>query len=267
MGELILIGMGLWDELDISIRGLDELKTADAAFIELYTSLMGKLSINKLAKLAGKTISVVDRHALEEENGRIILEKAKKTKTVLLVPGDPLIATTHVALRIQAEKEGIKTRVIHGASIMSAVMGLSGLHNYKFGKSVTIPFPQKDFISKTPYEVIKENKKLGLHTFCFLDINAEEKRYMRINEALEILLKLEEKEKANIITNKTLIVGVARAGSRKPAVKAGFLEDLLNYDFGKPPHTLIIPSELHFMEAEALIELARGPTAIRRFVK
>ena len=85
-----------------------------------------------------------------------ILEAAKKGKAVFLVPGDPFIATTHVTLRIDAEKQGIKTRIVHGTSIISAIVSLSGLHNYKFGKTVTIPFPEN--FSETPYNVIAQNK-------------------------------------------------------------------------------------------------------------
>ena len=267
MGELVFIGLGLYNELDISLRGLKEIKTADAVFAELYTSLMAGLSMNKLEKMAEKKILVLTRHALEEEDGRAILEGARKGKAVLLVPGDALIATTHMSLRITAEKERIKTRVVHGASILSAAIGLSGLHNYKFGRSVTIPFPQEKFLPETPYEVIRKNKRSGLHTFCFLDVKAEEKRYMSINEGLQTLLKIEKRRQQNVITNKTLTVGIARAGSSNLAVKAGFLNDVLNYDFGAPPHTLLIPGRLHFMEAEALIAFGDAPQTVRRLAK
>ena len=102
---------------------------------------------------------------------------------MFLVPGDPFIATTHVTLRIDAEKQGIKTRVVHGISIMSAIVSLSGLHNYKFGKTVTVPFA--DNFSETPYNVIAQNKKLGLHTLCLLDLRAAENRYLTINEGIK----------------------------------------------------------------------------------
>jgi diphthine synthase len=194
----------------------------------------------------------------------VILKAAETGKVVLLVPGDPLIATTHVALRMQAEKLGIKTRIVHGASILSAVIGLSGLHNYKFGKSVTIPFSE---ISETPYEVIAQNKKLGLHTLCLLDVKVEEKHYMKIHQGLEMLLKIEEKRKEKIVTMNRLVVGIARAGSNNLTVKAGFLKDLLNYNFGNPPHSLIFPGKLHFMEAEALIVLAGAPENLREMIE
>jgi len=262
LGEIAFVGLGLHDEMGISLRGLEEVKTADNVFIELYTNLMADFSKENLEKISSKELQVVSREELEERSGELILEMAETGKVVLLVPGDPLIATTHVALRIHAEKLGIETRVVHGASILSAVIGLSGLHNYKFGKSVTIPLPSEN-PSETPYEVIAQNKKLGLHTLCLLDVKVEENRYMEIHEGLESLLKIEEKRKEKIITMDELVVGIARAGSNNPTVKAGFLKDLLSYDFGDPPQSIIFPGELHFMEAEALIVLAGAPDSLR----
>ena len=208
---------------------------------------------------------VVTRRNLEEENGALILNAAEKGKTVLLVPGDPFIATTHVALRIEAEKRGVKTRIVHGASILSAIVGLSGLHNYKFGKTVTIPFPEN--FSETPYNVIAQNKKLGLHTLCLLDLKVDEKRFLSIKEALALLLESEQKRKKHIVTPNTLAVGVARVGSDKPALKADSVKKLLKFDFGEPPHSLIFLGQLHFMEAEALVAFAGAPAKLRRLAK
>ena len=118
-------------------------------------------------KRTRKKIIIVSRRDLEEESGRKVLEAAKEGKAALLVPGDPLIATTHVDLRIRAKKQGIRTRIIHAASIISAVIGLSGLQNYKYGRSVTIPFADEISTVETPYKVIMGNKRLGLHTLCF----------------------------------------------------------------------------------------------------
>ncbi|MEM2714593.1 MAG: diphthine synthase [Candidatus Bathyarchaeia archaeon] len=260
MGELIFIGLGLYDCLDISIRGLEGIKGADYVFAEFYTSLMPGFRIEDFRRMAGKDITVVSRRDIEDEGGEIILKKALHGRVAFLVPGDPMIATTHIALRIRAEKMGIKTRVIHGASILSAAIGLSGLQNYRFGKSVTIPFPDGGVISQTPYTVISENKLRNLHTMCFLDIRSEENRYMTIREALEILMRLEDINGRGFIRGDSLAVGVARAGSENPVVKAAPIKDLMTIDFGGPPHTLIIPADkLHFMEAESLITLAGAP--------
>jgi diphthine synthase len=265
LNELVFIGLGLNDEKGITIKGLEETKTADTVFMETYTSLMPNFSRERFETLCNKQIQVVTRCELEEENGSLILQAAQKGKAIFLVPGDPFIATTHVTLRIDAEKQGIKTRIIHGISIMSAIVSLSGLHNYKFGKTVTVPFSEN--ISETPYNVIAQNKKAGLHTLCLLDLKANEKLFLSINQAIKMLREVEEKKRLNIITPSTVAIGIAKAGSDKPILKADFVKDLVNYDFGEPPFSLIFPGELHFMEAESLIAFGSAPTEFRRLAK
>jgi diphthine synthase len=260
--ELVFVGLGLQDEKGISLQGLEETKKADHVFMELYTSLLPHFSTKRFEARVKKQVHILSRGALEEENGAVILDAAEKGKTVFLVPGDPFVATTHVTLRIEAEKRGVKTRIVHGASVLSAIIGLSSLHNYKFGKTVTVPFPEN--FSETPYNVIAQNKKLGLHTLCLLDLKVEEKRFLSINQALTLLLEIEQKRKEEIVTSSTVAVGVARAGSSAPTLKADFTEELLKHDFGKPPHSLIFPGDLHFMEAEALVTLAGAPEKLRR---
>ena len=267
LGELIFVGLGLHDERDVSLRGLEEIGAADKVFAELYTSLMPGLSVGRLEELVGREVLAVSRRALEEEGGREILREARRGKAAFLVPGDPLIATTHVDLRIRAERKGIRTRVIHGSSIVSAVIGLSGLQNYKYGRSVTIPFPEGGLVSETPYGVIMENRERGLHTLCFLDIRAEEERYMTVKDGLEALMEVEKKRGRGVVTRESLVLGVARAGSEDPTVKAEYVGELLHYDFGAPPHTLVFPGKLHFMEAEAFIVLAGAPEEIRELAE
>ena len=233
--------------------------------METYTSRMPDFSLERFEQMCGKKVQVVGRRELEEESGNSILNAAKNGKTVFLVPGDPFIATTHVTLRIDAEKQGIETRIVHGASIISAIVSLSGLHNYKFGKTVTVPFPEN--FSATPYNVIAQNKTFGLHTLCLLDLKASENQFLSINQALKMLLDIEEKNKKGVVTADTVALGVARAGSDSPTLKADFVRDLLISDFGPPPYSLIVPGDLHFMEVEALIAFAGAPVEFRRLSK
>ena len=265
LGELVFIGLGLNDEKGISLKGLAEAKTADQVFLELYTSLMPEFSLKKLTTLIDKKIHVVRRCHLEEENGSLILNAAEKGKVVFLVPGDPFIATTHMAMRLEAVKRGIKTSIVHGPSILSAIVSLSGLHNYKFGKTVTIPFSENS--SETPYYVIAQNRENGLHTLCLLDLKVEENRSLRVKEGLQLLLEIERKKRKRVVTPKTLAIGAARVGSDEPTLKADYVRDLINFDFGEPPHSLIFPGQLHFMEVEALVILAGAPKKLRRLVK
>ena len=265
MKELVFIGLGLNDEQGISIRGLEEAKTAVSVFMELYTSLLPDFSLQRFEALLGREVVMVSRRDLEEEKGALILNAAEKGKTVVLVPGDPFVATTHITLRIDAEKRGIRTRIVHGASIVSAIVGLSGLHSYKFGKTVTVPFSEN--FSETPYDVIGQNKKQGLHTLCLLDLEADEHRFLTIREGLEYLLSIEHKRSENIVTPEAIAVGVARVGSDNPSLRADFARNLLKFNFGAPPHSLILTGQLHFMEVEALINLAGAPKELRQVAK
>ncbi len=265
MKELVFVGLGLNDDKGITVKGLEEAKSADAVFMETYTSRMPEFDMQRFEAEIGKKVRLIERRDLEEENGKAILQVAQVEKAVFLVPGDPFIATTHVTLRIDAEKKGIKTRVIHGISIMSAIVSLSGLHNYKFGKTVTVPF--SDNFSETPYNVIGQNKKLGLHTLCLLDLRAAENRYLTINEGLKLLLEVETKKHQGVITAETAALGIARAGSDAPVLKADFVGKLVDFDFGEPPFSLIVPGDLHFMEIDALIAFAGAPKEFKRMTK
>jgi len=241
---------------------MEEVMKANYIFMELYTSLLPDFSLDNLERMSGKEVTILSRKNIEEENAEKIMAAAKKGNVALLVPGDPMIATTHITVRLEAEKRGIKTRIVHGASVLSAIIGLSGLHNYKFGKSVTIPFPE-DTPAETPYRTIAQNSRLGLHTLCLLDIKVEEKRFLTIPHALEALVNSETRMKQGIIKTDTLAVGIARAGSKKPTVKADSIKQLLTCDFGGPPYTLVFPGRLHFMEAESLIRFAGAPERLR----
>ncbi len=256
VNQLKFIGLGLHSELGISMHGLEEARKADLVLAEFYTSLMPGLSLKRLEKLLDKPVKVLSRSDVEEKAELTVLKEAKAKNVAFLVPGDPMAATTHLDLRLRAEKAGIKTRIIHGASVTSAVSSIIGLQSYKFGRTVTIPIVEVGAIPESPYDSIKENLFRGLHTLVLLDIKAEDRTYMTISQALEQLLVLEEKRREDIITNKTLAVGVARVGAEDTKVKAGRVESLRLYDFGGPPHSMAIPGKLHFKEAEALQVLA-----------
>jgi diphthine synthase len=236
---LSLIGLGLWDEEDVTLKGVKVAKDADKVYIELYTSKWHG-NLKKLEKTIGKKIKALKRENLEEKSGEIIKE-AKDKKVVLFVLGDPLIATTHASLLYDARKVGIKTEVIHNASIYSAI-GETGLHVYKFGATVTIPFPEKtgNKLPESILETIKENEKRCLHTLLLLDIVPEKNRYMTPNEGMKILIK------------DTEVVVFARVGSGKTLIVYGKVKDLIEKDFGEPPFVMIIPGKLHFTEKEYL---------------
>lgn len=261
-GQLIFIGLGLYDENDISLKGLNELKNCKKVFAEFYTSKLAGFNKPSFEKVIGKNINVLSRS--ESEKGEIILKNAQSEKVAFLVCGDPMTATTHVDLRIRAIKKGIKTKIIHSGSIVTAAPGLLGLQNYKFGRTTTLAFPEKEYFPTSQYHVVKQNKEMGLHSLVLLDIQADKNLYMTANQGMDILLKMEGILKENVITEDTIICIVGQASSDTPILEANIIKNLLNKDFGPPLHCIIIPAKLHFMEIEALETFANLPQQISK---
>ena len=281
---LIFVGLGVWDEKDISLRGLEAVRNADIVFAEFYTSPLAGRRTERMEKIYGRKIIVLKREDIEEND--FILEHAKEKNVVLLSAGDPMIATTHVDLMLRAVENGIKTEIIHASSVYSAVAGACGLQIYKFGRSATVSPPFRDVISEVPYETVIENRKRGLHTLLFLDID------MSIGYALNLLEEIERRRMSSEMDaemdyeiddelvksgdrneddcdmrvggmiggiSDVLFVGIARVGASDQVVKADYIDALRTYDFGDPPHILVAVGNLHFMEKEALIKLADAP--------
>ena len=260
---LTFIGLGLYDETDISLKGLQAIQSADLIYLEFYTSCLIGTTIQKMESFYGKPIILLSREDVEQNPSW--LENAQHQNVVFLTGGDTMASTTHVDLRIRAADMGIQTKLIHGSSITSAIFGLSGLQNYRFGKSASIPFPYVSnrgnrVVTETPYDTIKFNSEHGLHTLIFLDIN-KDLGYMTVSEALKLLLEVEEKRNEGVMKNR-IAVGIARAGSEDVCVKAAFAENFSQFDLGPPLQILVIPGELHFIEAEALVKLAGAPTVL-----
>lgn len=245
---LVLIGLGLWNDKDISLRGLEAAKGCDVLYLEDYTSRLFGCSKADLEKLFGKKIESADRKAVESGE---VLKPAKKQKVGLLIPGDPMIATTHADLVLRAREQGIKTDIIHNASIMNAIAD-TGLQMYKFGRSATVTFWKENFRPTSFYDVITDNRERGLHTLLFLDIDAENGNYLTANEAIKTLLAIEGEKKKKAFTADTEILVCCRMGSPQQMIKYGRVKDLEEKDFGKPFHTLIVPGKLHDVEKEFL---------------
>ena len=255
---LYLIGLGLCNEKDITVRGLEYIKQSDYIYMEYYTSILG-IDSTKLEEYYGKKIILADREMIEIGFDKEILEKAKTSKVSLLVVGDPFSATTHIDLYLRCIHEGVKVEVVNNASILNSI-GITGLSLYRFGETVSIPFFTEKWRPYSFYDKICRNYNNDLHTLILLDIKVKEiseenlakgkkiyekPRFMTVNQALEELLEASKKSE-NIIENKGLITeenlcyGVARIGSESQIVKAGKIKDIIKFDFGKPLHSVVI---------------------------
>lgn len=242
---LAFIGLGLYDLEDISVKGLSFIRSADSVFLEAYTSRLMGSSPEQMERFYGKSVRILGRDEVEQDPGEV-LDLAACSNVAFLTGGDPMVSTTHMDLRIRAANRGIPTAIIHGSSISSAVCGLTGLQNYRFGKSCSLPFPRKNWFPLTPAEVVAGNLSQSLHTLVYLDL--QEGRFMSIPEAILLMEEMSGKTGLQI----PLYVGVARAGSANPFVAAGTADELLATEFGSPLHILVVPGPLHVMEREYL---------------
>lgn len=259
-----IIGLGLSDERDITVKGLEAVKRSERVYLEAYTSLL-LVQKEKLEEFYGKEVIVADREMVEMEADKI-LEGAAERDVSFLVVGDPFGATTHTDLELRARSQGILVRVVHNASIMNAV-GSTGLQLYRFGEAVSIVFFTDTWRPDSFYDRIAANRRAGLHTLCLLDIKVKEPsleslargkkvyeppRFMSVATAVQQLLEVEERRGEGAYGPDTLAVGVARVGSESQRIVAGPLAALADVDFGPPLHSLVIAGETHPIEQEYL---------------
>lgn len=273
---LYIIGLGLHDEKDITVRGLEIVRSCDSVFLEAYTSVLGSVPTEKLEAFYGKSVTVADRGMCENDADDLIIEPAKEKDIAFLVVGDPVCATTHTDLVLRAKEVGVKVEMVHNASIMGAA-GACGLQLYNYGQTVSIPFFDDKWRPTSFYPKIQYNRSGGLHTLCLLDIKVKEPdfkammkgrteflppRFMSVNTAAEQLLEAEETHGEGAYDGKkTLCVGMARMGQPTQKIIAGTLQELTTADFGGPLHSLVICGHLHDLELDILKEyLIEGST-------
>lgn len=173
-----IIGLGLGDKDDITVKGYTAIKRCKYVYLEHYTAILSYTSIDELEQFYGLTkgsIILADREMVEQKCDEILCKaKDPKIDVAFLVVGDPFCATTHSDLFLRAFRDSnIECKVIHNASIMNAV-SCCGLQLYHFGNTVSIPFWTQKWKPSSFYDKIYKNVTNGLHTLCLLDIKVKE---------------------------------------------------------------------------------------------
>ncbi|RLG07496.1 MAG: diphthine synthase [Thaumarchaeota archaeon] len=246
---LYLIGIGLGSRGYITREALDAMSRSEKIYLDTYTSILDDDLLQYLRENFSDKLIEADRKLLEDEASKIV-EEARLRRISIAVPGDPLIATTHIAILIEAAKRRIPYRIIYGVSAYSALISASGLQAYKFGRTTTIP---RDGVGiETCYNIILENMERGLHTLVLLDTAGGG---LEIPEAIKMLYKVEEKYGEGLISENRLIICLARIGFKDEFKWAGRISDAIDLSYPPPPHTMIFPGSLHFSEADALREI------------
>jgi len=250
-GKLSLVGIGISDERGISLAGLDELKRCKKIFAESYTNLTPEGTLARLSKLCGNEITNLGR--VEVEGEKQLLDSAAASPTALVVPGDPMIATTHVSLLLSAKKRGIPIEMFHASSILPVSAGESGLQAYKFGKTTTIAYWRENYKPMAAYDTIAENLSRNLHTLLLLDID-EKLGPMKPEAAAQLLLDMEKVGGKGILlpqTKAVLLQGMGWEKTRREYSKLSTLSKSGAHPLNSPA-VLIIPAKLHFLEEEYL---------------
>jgi diphthine synthase len=147
------------------------------------------------------------------------------------------------------------TKTIHAASAITALIGECGFHFYKMGKVVTM-MKDKNSVSSV-YSTIYDNLLVGSHTMIILEFNNDANFFLNPKDAFASLLLSESEQKRNLIEDSTFAIVASRIGAKNQRIIAGKISNLKNTDFGKPPHTIIIPGKMHFTESDALRILAK----------
>ena len=107
-------------------------------------------------------------------------------------------ATTHIDLEERCAEEGIGFHVIPGLTATALAVSLSGLQSYRFGRQVTIPFSDGNYLPTSPFEMICRNIDAGMHTLALLDLDPtgmglEQPRPMTPGEAVDHLVRMNER--------------------------------------------------------------------------
>lgn len=246
---LFLVGLGL-SEKEIPVGAIDICKKCDV-YLDKYTSRISKNTLNKIKELTGKEIIQLSRQEMEE-GAKEIVKNAKTNDIAILFGGDPLIATTHKIFYIEALNQGVKIETIHANSIITAIIGESGLDFYRFGSTCTIPRFSEHYAPLSFYEKIETNHRNKEHSILLLDYDQNSETTLTIKEALMSLAMAEDKYKKGLIASTTKIMVMHNISLEDSQVIFTTIEKASNLDLDEGVNVLIIPAELTSIEQEAV---------------
>ena len=216
-----------------------------------------------------RKITPVYRFSLENDSKKFLLEQ-KNSNAALIISGDPFIATTHFMLVLEAVQLGLHVEIYNNVSIYSIAPSLTGLSAYKFGKTVTIAFPERSK-SKASYDIIKTNLQNDAHTLVLLDVDLEKKTFLSVTKALDLLVTIDSTNKEKIFGAQQKIVALNKLGTTETKILYAPIDELLKIDWEQlgPPQALIVPAKLSLPEKEIVESIwsSENPKLIPRSKK
>ncbi len=250
---LWLIGIGPGDLDHITERARRVARECSKRYLEGYTAVLPPAEEERLESVVGAWERLM-RDGVESPEK--LLEEARVGAIALLVVGDPMQATTHIDLEERCAEEGIGFHVIPGLTATALAVSLSGLQSYRFGRQVTIPFSDGDYLPTSPFEMICRNKEAGMHTLALLDLDPtgmglEQPRPMTPREAVDHLVRMNNRsdlfDESVEDWNGLLLSDL---GTEEERVISGSMQELSQIEGGHL-HALIVAADFSGMEAEA----------------
>ena len=250
---LWLIGIGPGDLDHITERAKRVAKGCSKRYLEGYTAILPPIEEKRLEAVVGPWERLMRDGVESPEN---MLDEARVGSVALLVVGDPMQATTHIDLEERCADEGSGFNVIPGLTATALAVSLSGLQSYRFGRQVTIPFSDGEYLPTSPFEMICKNKEGGMHTLALLDLDPtgmglEQPRPMTPGEAVDHLVRMNERsEEFNQLVEDWQGLLLSDLGTEEERVGSGRMRDISQIEGGHI-HALIVAAEFSGMEAEA----------------
>jgi diphthine methyl ester synthase len=79
-----IIGLGLGDNEDVTVKGLNAIKSSERVYLEAYTSILG-INKEKLEKYYDKIIIIADRDMVEQNSDELLRDANEKNVSFLVV--------------------------------------------------------------------------------------------------------------------------------------------------------------------------------------
>src|SRR5919107_230715 len=226
LAMLWLIGIGVNGYKGVSLHTLEILKKCDIIYFERFTSPLYEDDLFNLNSLIGgggydNKRKMIPAERWFVEDGNQILEQAKNENVALITYGDPLIATTLSELQVRARKNSIKVDIVHAASGITSLIGESGLHIYKFGRTVTMMSCPQSAISV--YNTIFDNLLSGNHTLILTEYNSDHNKFFFLDplQVFKMLIEVEKDIKYNVFSDETFAIVASRIGTEQKKIISG----------------------------------------------
>ncbi len=255
---LYLAGGGISAEtITLGLKSL--IKDADKIYVETYTIPGSEWLYEFIKNLAPQKTILAHRSDLEDSINQII-EEARSMTILIVAPGDPLIATTHRSIILEADKNNVEYRILPGVSGVCAAKTITGLDYYKFGRTITIPGPWRGVKPYSTYYYLVSNLCIGLHTLLLLDIDDKGRQLspcLALKQLNDVEIELSREAGYKPILDKLLYLAVSRAGLVDSQVIGGKgIEKICNNEL-KAPISIIVPGRLSSYEKEYLETIYR----------